>query len=118
MTNTNNMVIFNSHATISSTATLNMYPSTSLYGMESTAAGVATMTYLSAVNHSDAGDLIALTVVSSGGDAADSVNRIAAMDAMVSKNNTVTKQGFVVAFSEIENVKPGGITGIGVTLDS
>ena len=118
MTNTNNMVIFNSHATISSTTTLNMYPSASLYGMESTAAGVATMTYLSAVNHSDAGDLVALTVVSSGGDDADRINRVAAMDAMVSKNNTVNKQGFVVAFSEIENVKPGGITGIAVTIDS
>jgi hypothetical protein len=40
------------------------------------------------------------------------------MDAMVSKNNTVNKQGFVVAFSEIENVKPGGIASIAVTLDS
>ena len=83
-----------------------------------TAAGVATMTYLGAVNHSDAGDKIALTVVSSGADDADRINRIAGMDAMVSKVNTVNKQGFVVAFSEIENVKPGGITGIAVTIDS
>ena len=66
----------------------------------------------------DFGDVIALTVVSSGTDDADRINRIAAMDAMVSKNNVVNKQGFVVAFSEIENVKPGGITGIAVTIDS
>ena len=54
----------------------------------------------------------------SGDDDADRVNRVAAMDAMVSKANTRNKDGFVVAFSEIENVKPGGITGITVTLDS
>ena len=112
------ITIYNSHATINSTATLNAYQSNHLYGMESTAAGVATMTYLGAVNHSDAGDKIALTVVSSGTDDADRISRIAGMDGMVSKVNAVNKQGFVVAFSEIENVKPGGITGIAVTIDS
>tara|TARA_R110002153_G_scaffold189225_1_gene342049 strand:- start:715 stop:1056 length:342 start_codon:yes stop_codon:yes gene_type:complete len=112
------ITIYNSHATINSTATLNAYQAKDLYGMETTAAGVATMTYLGAANHSDAGDKIALTVVSSGADDADRINRIAGMDAMVSKVNTVNKQGFVVAFSEIENVKPGGITGIAVTIDS
>ena len=40
------------------------------------------------------------------------------MDAMVSKANTRNRDGFVVVYSEIENVKPGGITGITVTLDS
>jgi hypothetical protein len=40
------------------------------------------------------------------------------MDAMVSKLNTVNKTGFVMAFSEIENVKPGGIASIAVTLDT
>lgn len=112
------ITIYNSHASITSTATLNAYQAKHLYGMESTAAGVATMTYLGAVNHSDAGDKIALTVASSGTDDADRINRIAGMDGMVSKVNTVNKQGFVVAFSEIENVKPGGITGIAVTIDS
>ena len=112
------ITIYNAHATINSTATLNAYRTKDFYGMESTAAGVVTSRYLGAVNHSDAGDVIALTVVSSGTDDADRINRIAAMDAMVSKNNVVNKQGFVVAFSEIENVKPGGITGIAVTIDS
>ena len=112
------ITIYNSHLDITSTATLNAYQAKDLYGMETTAAGVATMTYLGAVNHSDAGDKIALTVVSSGSDDADRTNRVAAIDAMVSKNNTVHSQGFVVAFSEIENVKPGGITGIAVTIDS
>ncbi len=112
------ITIYNAAAVINGTDDLNVYQTKDFYGMESTAAGVVTSTYLGAVNHSDAGDVIALTVVSSGADDADRINRIAAMDAMVSKNNTVNKQGFVVAFSEIENVKPGGITGIAVTIDS
>ena len=111
------MILFNSHATISSTTTFNMYRSDDLYGMESTGANVATMSYLSAVNHSDAPDFVALTIVN-GDDGVDQTNRIAAMDAMVAKSNTVNKQGFVVAYSEIENVKPGGIASIAVTLDS
>tara|TARA_R110001592_G_scaffold107568_2_gene300977 strand:- start:793 stop:1134 length:342 start_codon:yes stop_codon:yes gene_type:complete len=112
------ITIYNAAAVIDGTDDLNVYRTKDFYGMESTAAGVVTSAYLGAVNHSDAGDLIALTVVSSGTDDADRINRVAAMDAMVSKNNTVNKSGFVVAFSEIENVKPGGITGIAVTIDS
>tara|TARA_R100001377_G_scaffold67042_1_gene42341 strand:- start:165 stop:491 length:327 start_codon:yes stop_codon:yes gene_type:complete len=87
------IVIYNAHATINSTATLNAYQAKDFYGMESTAAGVVTSAYLGAANHSDAGDLIALTVVSSGTDDVDRINRIAAMDAMVSKNNVVNKKG-------------------------
>ena len=37
---------------------------------------------------------------------------------MVEKVNTVNKQGFTTAFSEIENVKPGGIASIAITLDA
>lgn len=112
------IIIYNSHATISSTATVNAWQASSFRGMESSAAGTMTMTYPSAVNHSDAGDVVVATVVSSGSDDADRANRVAAMDAMVSKQNTVNKDGYVVAYSEIENVKPGGITGIAVTIDS
>ena len=113
----NNMIIFNSHATISSTTTLNMYRTDQHFGMESTGANVAKMHFKSAVNHIDAPDFVALTSTN-GDDNVDQTNRIASMDAMVSKLNTVNKQGFVVAFSEIENVKPGGILSIAVTLDS
>jgi len=112
------ITIYNAAAVIDGTDDLNVYRTKDFYGMESTAVGVVTSRYLGAVNHSDAGDVIALTVVSSGTDDADRINRLAAMDAMVSKNNTVNKSGFVVAFSEIENVKPGGITGIAVSIDS
>jgi len=112
------ITIYNAHADITSTATLNAYQTKDLYGMETTGPGVVTMTYLGAVNHSDAGDKIALTVVSSGTDDADRINRVAAIDAMVSKNNVVNKNGYIVAYSEIESVKPGGITGIAVTIDS
>jgi len=112
------MVIFNSHLTISDTITGNMYRTDQHYGMESTAAGVATMHFKSAVNHIDAPDFVALTVLATGGDDADRINRVAAMDAMVSKLNTVNKKGFIVAFSEIENVKPGGILSMAITLDS
>ena len=114
----NNIIIYNSHADITSTATLNAYKSVDLYGMETTAVAVASLTYLSAVNHSDAGDVIALTVDATGPADTDRANRVTAMDAIVSKNNTVNKQGFVVAYSEIENVKPGGILSIAVTIDS
>tara|TARA_R100001163_G_C5045226_1_gene182613 strand:- start:558 stop:923 length:366 start_codon:yes stop_codon:yes gene_type:complete len=97
----------------------NMYRSTQLMAMNSTAAGTATM-YFEAIHngHFDAPDDIVLTVDATGTDDADRANRVTAMDAMVSKANTRNRDGFVVAFSEIENVKPGGITGITVTLDS
>ena len=80
----------------------NMYPTTNFLGMNTTGANTFTM-FFKAWN---------------GTDAVDQTNRLAGMDAMVSKANTVNKQGFVVAFSEIENVKPGGIASIAVTLDS
>jgi len=97
----------------------NMYRSNQLMAMNSTAAGTATM-YFEAIHngHFDAPDDIVLTVDATGTDDADRANRVTAMDAMVSKANTRNRDGFVVAFSEIENVKPGGITGITVTLDS
>ena len=79
----------------------NMYPTSSFLGMNTTGAP----------------DDIACTIVN-GDDGVDQTNRIAGMDAMVSKANTVNRDGFVVAFSEIENVKPGGIASIAVTLDS
>ena len=97
----------------------NMYRSSALRAMNSTAAGTATMYFEEFhLGHNDAPDDIVLTVVSSGDDDADRANRVTAMDAMVSKANTRNRDGFVVAYSEIENVKPGGITGITVTLDS
>jgi len=97
----------------------NMYRSSSLMAMNSTAAGAATM-YFEAIHngHFDAPDDIVLAVDASGDDEADRVNRLKAMDAMVLKANTRNRDGFVVAYSEIENVKPGGITGITVTLDA
>ena len=97
----------------------NMYRSSSLMAMNSTAAGAATM-YFEAIHngHFDAPDDIVLAVDASGNDEADRVNRLKAMDAMVQKANTRNRDGFVVAYSEIENVKPGGITGITVTLDT
>ena len=97
----------------------NMYRSSSLMAMNSTAAAAATM-YFEAIHngHFDAPDDIVLAVTDAATDELDRANRVAAMDAMVSKANTRNKDGFVVAYSEIENVKPGGITGITVTLDS
>ena len=113
-----NFMIFNAAATVNGTDDINMYNSTDLLGMDSTGAGVVTMYLKPAINHSDAPDDIALTVVSSGTDDEDRINRLAAIDAMVEKANTINKDGFVVAYSENENVKPGGITGIAVTLDT
>ncbi len=97
----------------------NMYRSSQLMAMNSTAAGAATM-YFEAIHngHFDAPDDIVLAVDASGSDEVDRANRVKAIDAMVSKANTRNREGFVVAYSEIENVKPGGITGITVTLDS
>ena len=97
----------------------NMYRSNQLMAMNSIAANRAQM-YFEAIHngHFDAPDDITLTINATGTDEEDRVNRVAAMDAMVSKANTRNKDGFVVAYSEIENVKPGGITGISVTLDS
>ena len=68
--------------------------------------------------HVDAADVIALTVDASGDDVADRTNRWTAMNAMVSAANTINKDGYVVAWSENENVKPGGITAAAPTLDS
>ena len=96
----------------------NMYNTNAFLAMDSTAAGVVTMYFKAWNGHADAPDDIALTVDASGNDASDQTNRLAAMDAMASKLNTVNKEGFVVGYSEIENVKPGGITAIAVTLDA
>ena len=95
----------------------NMYPTTNFLGMNTTGANTFTMFFKAWNGHNDAPDDIACTIVN-GTDAVDQTNRLAGMDAMVSKANTVNKQGFVVAFSEIENVKPGGIASIVVTLDA
>ena len=86
--------------------------------MNSTAAGTVTMYFRAWNEHGDAPDDIALTVVSSGDDEADRTNRWTAMNAMVSAANTINKNGYVVAWSENENVKPGGITAAAPTLDS
>tara|TARA_R110002072_G_scaffold124366_2_gene259848 strand:+ start:354 stop:683 length:330 start_codon:yes stop_codon:yes gene_type:complete len=96
----------------------NMYRADNLLSMNSTAAGVVDVYFKSWNGHGDGPDDVELTVVSSGDDEADRVNRLAAMDAIVSKANTVNKQGFVVAFSEIENIKPGGISSIAMSLNS
>ena len=95
----------------------NMYPTTNFLGMNTTGANTFTMFFKAWNGHNDAPDDIVATI-ENGTDAVDQTNRLAGMDAMVSKANTVNKQGFVVAFSEIENVKPGGIASIAVTLDS
>jgi len=95
----------------------NMYPTTNFLGMNTTGANTFTMFFKAWNGHNDAPDDIVATIVN-GTDAVDQTNRLAGMDAMVSKANTVNKQGFVVAFSEIENVKPGGIASIVVTLDA
>ena len=95
----------------------NMYPTTNFLGMNTTGANTFTMFFKAWNGHVDAPDDIVATIVN-GTDAVDQTNRLAGMDAMVSKANTVNKQGFVVAFSEIENVKPGGIASIVVTLDA
>jgi len=95
----------------------NMYPSSSFLGMNTTGANTFTMFFKPWNGHVDAPDDIVATIVN-GTDTVDQTNRLAGMDAMVSKANTVNKQGFVVAFSEIENVKPGGIASIVVTLDA
>ena len=113
-----NFMIFNKAATVDGTDDINMYDSDNLLAMDSTAAGVVTMYFRAWNEHVDAPDDIALTVVSSGDDEADRNNRIAAMDAMVSKANTINRDGYVVAWSENENVKPGGISAAVPTLDS
>ena len=97
----------------------NMYRSSALRAMNSTAAAAATMYFEEFhLGHNDAPDDIVLAVTDAATDEEDRQNRVAAMDAMVSKANTRNRDGFVVAYSEIENVKPGGITGITVTLDA
>jgi len=113
-----NFMIFNQAATVNGTDDINMYDSDNLLAMDSTAAGVVTMYFRAWNEHVDAADVIALTVVSSGDDEADRDNRVAAMNAMVSAANTVNRKGYVVAWSENENVKPGGISAAAPTLDS
>ena len=113
-----NFMIFNQAATVNGTDDINMYNSDNLLGMDSTAAATVTMYFRAWNEHVDAPDDIALTVVSSGDDEADRDNRVAAMNAMVSAANTVNKNGYVVAWSENEDVKPGGITAAVPTLDS
>ena len=113
-----NFMIFNQAATVNGTDDINMYDSDNLLAMDSTAAGVVTMYFRAWNEHVDAPDDIALTVTSSGDDDDDRTNRVAAIDAMVSKANTINKDGYVVAWSENENVKPGGISAAVPTLDS
>lgn len=113
-----NFMIFNMAATVNGTDDINMYRSDNLLAMDSTAAGVVTMYFRAWNEHVDAPDDIALTVTSSGDDNDDRINRLAAIDAMVDKANTINRQGYVVAYSENENVKPGGISSVAVTLDS
>ena len=113
-----NFMIFNMAATANGTDDINMYRSDNLLAMDSTAAGVVTMYFRAWNEHVDAPDDIALTVTSSGDDNDDRINRLAAIDAMVDKANTINRQGYVVAYSENENVKPGGISSVAVTLDS
>ena len=112
------MCIRDRAATVNGTDDINMYRSDNLLAMDSTAAGVVTMYFRAWNEHVDAPDDIALTVTSSGDDNDDRINRLAAIDAMVDKANTINRQGYVVAYSENENVKPGGISSIAVTLDS
>ncbi len=112
-----NYVYFNATATSDGNDDGGMYRADSLLAMNSTAAATATMYFKAWNGHKDAPDDIVLTVDATGGDEADRDNRIKAMDAMVEKVNTVNKQGFTTAFSEIENVKPGGIASIAITLD-
>lgn len=113
-----NFMIFNQAATVNGTDDINMYYSGNLLAMDSTAAGTVTMYFRAWNEHVDAPDDIALTVVSSGDDEADRDNRITAMNAMVSAANTRNRKGYVVAWSENENVKPGGISAAVPTLDS
>ena len=113
-----NFMIFNQAATVNGTDDINMYDSDNLLAMDSTAAGVVTMYFRAWNEHVDAADVIALTVDASGDDAADRTNRWTAMNAMVSAANTINKDGYVVAWSENENVKPGGISAAVPTLDS
>ena len=113
-----NFMIFNQAATVNGTDDINMYDSDNLLAMDSTAAGVVTMYFRAWNEHVDNSDDIALTVTSSGNDDSDRVNRVAAIDAMVSKANTVNKKGYVVAWSENESIKPGGISAAAPTLDS
>jgi len=112
-----NMMLFNSHATISDNLTFTMRDAKTIWGFESTGANTSTLNVKATINHIDAPDVFVLTTVN-GTDEVDRVNRIAGIDAMVAKANVVNKQGFVVAFSEIENVKPGGIASIALTLDT
>ena len=113
-----NFVYFNATASSDGADDGSMYNSNALLAMNTTAAGTATLYFKAWNGHNDGPDDIVLTVVSSGDDNADRINRIKAMDAMVEKVNNVNKQGFTTAFSEIENVKPGGIASIAITLDA
>ena len=113
-----NFMIFNQAATVNGTDDINMYNSDNLLGMDSTAAATVTMYFRAWNEHVDAADVISLTVDASVDDAADRTNRWTAMNAMVSAANTINKNGYVVAWSENENVKPGGITAAAPTLDS
>ena len=113
-----NFMIFNQAATVNGTDDINMYDSDNLLGIDSTAAGTVTMYFRAANEHVDAADVIALTVDATGDDEADRNNRLTAINAMVNAANTVNKKGHVVAFSENENVKLGGITAAAPTIDS
>ena len=113
-----NFMIFNQAAIVNGTNDINMYRSDNLLAMDSRGAGEVKMYFRAWNEHVDAPDRIALTVTSSGDDEADRVNRVTAIDAMVSKANTINKNGYVVAWSENENVKPGGISAAVPTLDS
>ena len=113
-----NFMIFNQAATVNGTDDINMYNSENLLGMDSTGANTVTMYFRAWNEHVDAADVIALTVANESTDVADRTNRWAAMDAMASSANTINKNGYVVAWSENENVKPGGITAAVPTLDS
>ena len=113
-----NFMIFNQAATVNGTDDINMYNSDNLLGMDSTGANTVTMYFRAWNEHVDAADVIALTVANEATDVADRTNRWAAMDAMASAANTINKNGYVVAWSENENVKPGGITAAAPTLDS
>ena len=113
-----NYVYFNATASSDGADDGSMYNAANHLAMNTTAAATATMYFRAWNGHNDAPDDVVLTVDATGTDDADRLNRIKAMDAMVDKLNTVNKQGFTTAFSIIENVKPGGITGIAVTIDS
>ena len=113
-----NFMIFNQAATVNGTDDINMYNSDNLLGMDSTGANTVTMYFRAWNEHVDAADVIALTVANEATDVADRTNRWTSMNAMVSAANTINKNGYVVAWSENEDVKPGGITAAVPTLDS